>query len=99
VIQRAITGLIREVQALAKRVERLETQELGATRTGNLIIANAAPELRFSETDQSLPAGLWRIRLQGDDLLIEVNTAAGGDFSTQDQLMKLLGSGIIQIED
>lgn len=97
-MQQAVVGLMRAVRELEKRVERLETHELAATRTGNLIIANAAPEIRFKETDQTLPAGVWRIRLEGDDLLIEVNTAAGGDFSTQDQLFKLLGSGVIQVE-
>lgn len=39
-------------------------------------------QVRFRETDQALPAGYWRLRLQGDAFTIEKNAAAGGDFST-----------------
>ena len=61
----------------------------GATISGNELKAEAgvrseaaAPYYSWRETDQTLPLGLWRARLQGNAFLIERNTAAGGDFSS-----------------
>ena len=61
----------------------------GATISGNELKAEAgvrseaaAPYYSWRETDQTLPLGLWRARLQGNVFLIERNTAAGGDFSS-----------------
>ena len=41
-----------------------------------------APYLVFRETDQTLPAGMWRMGLDENDFLIDENTDATGDFST-----------------
>jgi hypothetical protein len=40
------------------------------------------PQTRYRETDQALPAGYWRIRVQADTFRVERNTAAGGTFAT-----------------
>jgi hypothetical protein len=46
------------------------------------IPSSASPQLRFRESDQTLPAGLWRLRLNGNTFTLEQNTAAAGVFST-----------------
>ena len=55
----------------------------GDTMTGNLRIENEAPLIVFRETDQVLPAGLWRAVLDGNTWAIRRNTAPAGDFSTE----------------
>lgn len=49
---------------------------------GNPFINNAAPALKFQETDQTLPQGRWRWRLNANTFALEKNTAAAGDYST-----------------
>lgn len=53
------------------------------TMPGNLRIENAAPLIVFRETDQVLPAGLWRVVLDGNRWDIRRNTAPAGDFTTE----------------
>lgn len=52
------------------------------TMTGNLRVENTHPETIWRETDQALPAGLWRVVLEGNRWHVQRNTAAAGDFST-----------------
>lgn len=52
-------------------------------------IAGPAPTLTLRETDQSLPAGLWRFYLNANTLTLQRNTAAGGDFSTTAQPLQV----------
>ena len=54
--------------------------------TANLRIENTAPSSILRETDQALPNGLWRVALLDDELKIQKNLAAGGDFSTLAEL-------------
>lgn len=53
-----------------------------ATFTGTTTLSGTSPDLRWRETDQSLPAGLWRVQVAGNEMLIQRNTAVAGDFST-----------------
>ena len=53
------------------------------TMPGNLRIENAAPQTIWRETDQALPAGLWRVALDNNRWDIRRNTALAGDFSTE----------------
>jgi len=41
------------------------------------------PQLRLYETDQTLPAGLYRVLISGDTLTVARNTASAGNFSTE----------------
>ena len=51
----------------------------------NLKINGASPRLDLKATDQTLPAGLWALQLFGSNQIrLLRNTAAGGDFSTND---------------
>lgn len=54
----------------------------GGTMTGGLTISTASPVIFLHETDQTLPAGRRRIVADGNQLRIDYNTAAGGDYST-----------------
>jgi len=44
-------------------------------------IESAFPTLEIRETDQTLPAGLWRIVMNGNELFFDQNLAVAGDFS------------------
>ncbi|MFQ5753075.1 MAG: hypothetical protein ACE5HI_13875, partial [bacterium] len=55
--------------------------------------AGADVQMRMLETDQTLPAGLWRIRLNGDTWTLERNTAAVGNFSTFTTPLSINNSG------
>lgn len=48
----------------------------------NLVVSSAQAQIRLRETDQAFPNGLWRWILEGDQLELQRNTAAAGDFST-----------------
>jgi hypothetical protein len=58
----------------------------GTAVTPTLIAADVS--LTLKESDQTLPAGLWRVRVNGDILTLEKNTAAGGDFSTLTEIFR-----------
>lgn len=60
-------------------------------------LESLAPDLVLKETDQTLPAGLWRLRLDADQLTLEKNTAASGDFSTADVPLRLFGTNVIVV--
>ena len=64
---------------------------------GNTRAESAAPSFIWRENDQVLPAGLWRTRLEGDNLLFERNTAAPGDFSTVDTPIVVTAGGSMGI--
>lgn len=65
---------------------------LGIAPESNAQLTSTAPQITLTESDQTLPAGRWRIRLEGDTYRIERNTAADGAFSTQ-QLVADFSSG------
>ena len=52
-------------------------------------------QLRFRETDQSLPAGLWRLRLNGDTFTIEQNTDATGAYGTIVTPVSIASGGVV----
>jgi hypothetical protein len=46
-----------------------------------MVLQSTAPNLRFYESDQVLPAGRYRWLLDGDVFRLQYNTAVAGDFS------------------
>ena len=57
----------------------------------------AAPKIIFHETDQVLPAGLWRWMLNGDVMTIERNTSASNNFSTKTTAISIASNGDVTI--
>lgn len=57
-------------------------------------VSGTNPSTFWRETDQALPAGLWRLRLNGDVLLVEKNTAANGSFSTVSEAARFIPTGV-----
>jgi len=55
------------------------------------------PKIVFLETDQTLPAGLWRIQVDGDTLTIDRNTSGSNNFSSAITALTLSSSGNITI--
>jgi hypothetical protein len=55
----------------------------GFLTTGRINLNGSAPLLYFAETDQTLPAGRWRIGVDGDALLIDHNTALDGGYGSR----------------
>jgi len=51
--------------------------------TGNVAIIDAAPSISFFEDDQGSPAGRFRLRGEGNQFVLEKNTAAAADYSTK----------------
>lgn len=56
-----------------------------------------APRITFLETDQTLPAGLWRINLNGDVMTIDKNTAAANNFTTATTAISIASNGDVTI--
>lgn len=52
-------------------------------------LEGAAPIMEFRESDQTLPAGVWRIQEQGSNLSFQQNTHASGNFSTLNENLRL----------
>lgn len=50
---------------------------------GRMDLSGAAPLFYWAETDQTLPAGRWRMGVDGDALLIDHNTASDGLYGTR----------------
>lgn len=72
----------------------LATVDGSNTFTGTNTISTTAPEMRWRETDVAIASGgLWRIVLAGGELLIQRNTAAGGDFSSTNLPMWFASNG------
>lgn len=72
-----------------------------ATLLASMTFADAqtgvAPNVRFLETDQALPLGLWRIRLDGDVFSIQKNTSASNNFSTVTTAISIAANGDVTI--
>ena len=72
-----------------------------ATLLASMTFANAqtgiSPNIRFLETDQVLPAGLWRIRLDGDVFTIDKNTNASNNFATATTAISIAANGDVTI--
>lgn len=49
---------------------------------GRIDLSGGAPLFYWAETDQTLPAGRWRMGVDGDALLIDHNTASDGLYGT-----------------
>jgi hypothetical protein len=56
-----------------------------------------APLNIFQETDQTLPAGLWRLGCDANYFLIDQNTAAAGDFSSYIRRFVIKSNGNVGI--
>jgi hypothetical protein len=63
--------------------------------TGIQTISSTAPELRWRETDQALPAGLWRWFGTGSNIILQRNTAVAGDFSTNTQPLIISAGDVV----
>lgn len=63
--------------------------ELGAQ------VTSTDPQTRYRDTDQTLPAGLWRIRFNGNTFTVEKNTSATGDFATYTIPMSVSAAGVV----
>ena len=72
-----------------------------ATLLASMTFADAqtgiAPNVRFLETDQALPLGLWRIRLDGDVFSIQKNTNASNNFATVTTAISIAANGDVTI--
>lgn len=66
------------------------------TFTGANTISAAAPTLNLSESDQTAGAGRWRLKLEGDKLAVERNTATAGDYSTLATPLAITATGVVQ---
>ena len=64
---------------------------------GNARFASTAPLNLFRETDQALPAGMWRLGVAGGSFLVDQNTAAAGNFSTYSRRLIISGGGNVGI--
>ena len=66
----------------------------GGTLTGLLSIAYANAELRWKDTSQSLPNGLFRFISTGNTFVLQRNTVAAGDFSGNSALLTFNASNV-----
>ncbi len=59
-------------------------------------VESTAPSLKWRETDRTISTdGLWRWNLEDGRMRLDLNTAAGGDFSTLEELINVnAASGI-----
>lgn len=63
--------------------ERMRIDSTGSTNiSGNLGITTTDPFIYFTESDQTLPAGKFRIGVTGNAFYLDKNTAADGGYST-----------------
>jgi len=75
----------------------LATAVLMGSMTFGTAQTGVAPNVRFLETDQTLPAGLWRIRLDGDIFSIQKNTNASNNFATATTAISIAANGDVTI--
>lgn len=69
----------------------------GSTGGGDTI-TGTSPAQTFRESDQALPAGLWRWRASGGGFALERNTAVAGDFSSFSEELRFGATGIGDFE-
>ena|SRR3990172_6407462 len=60
-------------------------------------IMGSDPQIRFRDTDSTLPAGVWRIRVANDAWLFEKNLASAGNFSSLSEFMRIASTGKVGI--
>ena len=60
---------------------------------GNIVVSNAAPVIEMKESDQTLPAGLFRFIGATDRFLLQRNTDVNGAFATSDDLIEAQADG------
>lgn len=72
-------------------------QPTGGTLTGDVTIALANAALALKDTSQTLPAGLFRFISSGGAFILERNTAAAGDFSTNTQVATFSAGDIVTL--
>ena len=75
----------------------LATAVLMGSMTFGIAQTGVAPNVRFLETDQALPDGLWRIRLDGDVFSIQKNTNASNNFATAIDAITIAANGDVTI--
>lgn len=59
----------------------------------NVALNAPTPAVDLRETDQALPAGLWRMRLEGNSWSLVRNTAVAGDYSTSQVPLSIDATG------
>lgn len=57
-------------------------------------VSGTAPQTFWRETDKTLPLGLWRVQVDGDQFSIQKNTDATGAFGTTTTIMSVTGSNV-----
>lgn len=55
-------------------------------------ITKAVPAFEWRDTNVALPLGLWRLRGLNDELRLDENLAAAGDFSTHEPRLRIAGN-------
>lgn len=74
--------------------ERMRIDSTGSTNiSGNLGITTTDPFIYFTETDQTLPAGKFRLGVTGNAFYLDKNTAADGGYSTLARAFTVNSSG------
>lgn len=66
----------------------------GMVQMAQAQVSGVAPQTFWRETDQTLPAGLWRIQVNGDTFSIQKNTDATGAFGTVTNLINATSTGV-----
>lgn len=64
----------------------------GSMRSGRIDIVASGPTLQISDTDETLPAGRWRLRGAGGKLTVERSTS--GNFAAHDTVLTIGTGGI-----
>lgn len=60
---------------------------------GNFVLSNTTPVIEMKESDQTLPAGLFRFIGATDRFLLQRNTDVNGAFATSDDLIEAQADG------
>jgi len=85
---------------MAVRVNGEPIQLVGDQEANRVEVTGVAPSVTLRETDQTAPAGRYRIRVQGDLLIIERATAVtslpNGDetWDSQDEVLSVSSTGL-----
>lgn len=89
-----LTGIVPEDRLAGGNYRAINLLRANQVSASQAVINSAAPELVFSETGLSSPAGLWRILLEADALRVNKATSAG-DFQTFQEWLRIDSNGRI----
>jgi hypothetical protein len=64
----------------------------GSMRSGRIDIVASDPTMQLSDTDQALPAGRWRLRVEGSTL--QIQRATSGNFTASETEFEIGASGV-----